>query len=61
MAKTQFKSKSGRETSDRTAVLGRSALTGQFVYKPAPAKGGTISQKQVETAVRRIYGAQSSR
>jgi hypothetical protein len=38
----------------RTNVLkiGRSSLTGQFVLKPVAIKGGTITQRQANTAVK---------
>jgi hypothetical protein len=44
------------KSSKRTTVpkFGRSALTGQFVLKPVGIKGGKITQKQANNAVKLV-------
>jgi len=40
--------------SKRNGILGHSALTGTRVLRPAPAKGGTVSRRQVRAALRKL-------
>jgi hypothetical protein len=44
------------KSSKRTVVpkIGRSAATGQFVLKPVATKGGKITQKQANNAVKLV-------
>jgi hypothetical protein len=42
------------------SILGRSALTGTRVLRPAAAKGGTVSRRQVRAALRRLMGTNLS-
>lgn len=43
--------------ASRTAKLGRSGVTGQFVLKPATSKGATVSYAKVRDAVRKVAEA----
>lgn len=38
----------------KPAVLGRSAVTGRFVFAPAASKRGTVSEKWIADAVKTV-------
>jgi hypothetical protein len=42
----------------RSKYIGRSAATGQFIFKPVAVKGSLISQHQANTAVRLVGSEQ---
>jgi hypothetical protein len=55
MTTRRAESKTGKPQRGQGDILGRSPVTGRFVYKPALKKGGTITQRQANAAVTRIY------
>lgn len=61
MAKAQRKPKQDKPRNEGAYVLGRSALTGQFVFKPASSKGATITQRQAAAAVLSLYESRAAR
>jgi hypothetical protein len=52
MATRSSESLKGKSASSAGKVLGRSAVTGRFVLKPA-SKPGKLSMREAKTAVRR--------
>jgi hypothetical protein len=52
MASKPSQSKSSGPKGASALKIGRSSLTGQFVLKPVATKGGTITQRQANTAVK---------
>jgi len=58
MTTKRAESKAGKPKKRLGDTLGRSPLTGQLVYKPVPKKGGTITQRQANAAVMRIYAGE---
>jgi len=52
MATRSPESPKGKSASGAGKVLGRSAITGRFVLKPA-SKPGKLSMREAKTAVRR--------
>jgi hypothetical protein len=52
---TPFPKSTSKPTKHGAVVLGRSAMTGQFVLKPASSRS-SVSIKDVSTAIKSVSG-----